>query len=273
MGANDLEILVELVMGLKSFKTNVHQLSNALAISQRESEGLLLDELISKRLKHTGLMITAIQSGDINQVSWQCTFCRKEIIRRHFRIENKQQHTVEVLKDRQATLIQMINQDAMDVEQIITLVQAQKLFVNSRTEQWVCCVLRFGRDETMARYGQNVRQFTAKLRGVAKYCDKHRQRFRGLIISKNDQALLGEEQQLLGLITALESLDYQDEHYQQLLTYHQDYVSDLIGDVPGIQCQPALLYHWATASNHDKYLLVNGMYARLQYIRQHLKER
>lgn len=275
MGA--AETLINEIYELRSFKTNAHQLSNVLGLTDQESSSMLLDELMNQRLLNHAAAdkwLAQLSQGNNNQINWQCTFVRHDIIRRYFTERGRERLKMAQLKQVAEDYVIDLNEpNHFEIDKVIELIRAKHLFTNKITESWVITVLLHGKTETMARFGQTPRQFATKLRNAEKYCQNHRQRFQGVICSKNDQLLIDEKRVLLEIVTALEAATYSDAGFQAVIVKYMDYVEDLMGNVPGIINQTKLINNWSDAPKPERYRLVNGIYERLFFVENKLKER
>lgn len=132
------------------------------------SQDLIL-ELLDHRLQSwTDLETEAAIFRELPSLSWRITFARKDIERRTW-------HSEKVEKDKADMLGLTIPPDQTSEEDVNEAIErANAIIHNYHSRKWIESVLRYGKEETMARYGQTNRQFQTKLRKMTCYLAAHR---------------------------------------------------------------------------------------------------
>lgn len=263
-----LDSQIELVLQSRSFKTNVHHLANETGMDDYEAQTELSSEILNKRF--SGLnpldVIKGLEDND-PYFTFKVTYARKDIERRLYKDINRQKDTINKLQDtvNRQYLFEVDNGFSKDdIERVIDLLP--DLYKNTKTQLFVATCLRYGKAETMIRLQLTPKQFHQKLRNAERYSNRHREKFNLVAVSNEEIALMDEQVCLIALISCLESCDYTDDKFQSLLDYLADMSGELIGQLPGIKHQAAVLEHWTNADVNDKYTLVNGIYERLDDI-------
>ena len=132
------------------------------------SQDLIL-ELLEHRLQNwTDLQVEAAIFRDLPDLQWRIVYARKDL-------ERKKWHSEKVEKDKAAMLKLTIPPDQTSEKEIEEAIsRANQILHNQQSREWVESVLRHGKQETMAKYGQTNRQFQTKLRKMTLYLTTHR---------------------------------------------------------------------------------------------------
>lgn len=241
------EDTIKQLISLPAFLTNCNKLAYMLQISRGDASELLLIELLDHRLHSwSDKDVTLAIKRDLPSLKWKVRYAAKDYYRR-------------VNKDaaRELTKSQMMAGMEPHVssqsETLEALERLPELFKNKVTQGWAESVLRLGKRETMARFGQTPRQFGNKLNKVCKYAHSHQQ---------PKQRSHAKELKLLkewDSIMANESTT--DDAIQAFIDQHKEYINEVIDD-PQVAFQGRLIKDFAHASNKDKYTLANLMEKR-----------
>lgn len=129
----------------------------------------LIIELIDHRLQSWTDQQTEIAiTRELPELMWRITYSRKDI-------ERKEWHSEKVETDKANMLALTIPPDPHSEKEMNEAIsRANQILHNHQSQEWVASVLRHGRAETMARYGQTNRQFSTKLHKMVNYLTQHR---------------------------------------------------------------------------------------------------
>lgn len=144
-------------------------LSRHLEESLGDASQDLTLELLDHRLKSwSDADVEDAVMRELPSISWRITFARKDIERRQWHSEKVEQDKADMLK---LTIPPDLHSE-QEIEEAIS--RANSILHNSQSREWVACVLRHGKAETMVRFNQTNRQFQTKLRKMTLYLTEHR---------------------------------------------------------------------------------------------------
>jgi hypothetical protein len=157
------------ILTMTTFGRQAEILSYHLHESLADASQDLIVELISHRLKSwTDEDTEDAIVRELPTLQWRITFARKDI-------ERRQWHSEKVESDKENMLALTIPPDLYNEQEINEAIsRANQILHNRQSRAWVASVLRYGKEETMVRYGQSNRQFQAKLRKITLYLTEHR---------------------------------------------------------------------------------------------------
>lgn len=129
----------------------------------------LIIELIDHRLKSwTDQQTEDAVVRELPTLQWRVVYARKDI-------ERRQWHSEKIEKDKADMLGLTIPPDQTSEQETSEAIErANQILHNKRSREWVACVLRHGKQETMVRFHQTNRQFQTKLRKMTLYLATHR---------------------------------------------------------------------------------------------------
>lgn len=240
----------------RTFKTNVHLAANQLKLSDKDAAQEMLNELVSHRFKRysTSQLSELITAHDVN-LGWAITYSRLDLVSKHFKSLGKRaqmEHAAE-LEDVSTGVVRLLddNGNTTDISEF-KLQQVVAQFPTDKTRLFVDMTLRYGKTETMAVLKLNNKQYQRRLRNAASYVNKHRSKFDLVTNSKRDRQLY--------VLNALNGLDAiingtREGSIQDWIDGHVKLVNELLADSE-VRYQGAVLNHWETASNKDKYAFI-----------------
>ncbi|QFR65004.1 hypothetical protein LH991_14140 [Schleiferilactobacillus harbinensis] len=129
----------------------------------------LIVELLDHRLKSwADEDVEDAVVRELPELQWRITFARKDVERRTW-------HDERVEKDKVEMLGLTIPPDTHSEAELNGAIErANSILHNHMSQEWVESVLRYGKRETMARFGQSNRQFSTKLHKMTLYLTTHR---------------------------------------------------------------------------------------------------
>lgn len=249
------------LLAWRTYKTNVHLVANQLKISDEDASMELLNKLLSSRFrKYTASQLSElVKSHDVN-LGWSISYCRMDLISSHFKQLGKRaelEHSAE-LEDVETGIAKVIEDNGNEVEiSEFRLQQAISLFPTVKSQRFVELALRYGKVETRALLHLSNKQYSDRLRNATKYVTAHHSKF-DLINNERNSKLY-----VLNSLNELEAIinETQTGSVQTWLNGHVKLTHSILAD-SGVRFQGAVLNHWETADNKDKYA----------FIRQTIKE-
>jgi hypothetical protein len=152
-----------------SFGKQAEILSRHLKEPLADASEDLIVELLEHRLQSwTNLRTESAIMRGLPDLQWRITFARKDIERRTW-------HSEKVEKDKVDMLGLTIPPDLVSEQETNEAIErANSILHNRQSREWVACVLKHGKQETMARFHQTNRQFQTKLHKMTLYLTTHR---------------------------------------------------------------------------------------------------
>lgn len=157
------------ILTMTAFGKQAEILSHHLHEPLNDASQDLILELLDHRLQSwTDADVEDAVTRELPNLSWRVVYARKDIERREW-------HSEKVEADKAEMLGLTIPPDQTSEQEISEAVErANAILHNYHSKKWVESVLRYGKAETMARYGQTNRQFQTKLRKMVLYLTQHR---------------------------------------------------------------------------------------------------
>ncbi|MGA3272317.1 hypothetical protein [Lactiplantibacillus pentosus] len=240
----------------RTFKTNVHLAANQLKLSDLDATQEMLNELVSHRFKRysTSQLSELIKAHDAN-LGWSITYGRLDLVSKHFKSLGKRaqmEHAAE-LEDVSTGIIKLAN-DNGDTTEIgeFKLQQVVAQFPTDKTRLFVDMTLRYGKLETMAVLKLTNKQYQRRLRNATSYATKHSDKFSLVTDSKRNSQLyiLNSLNQLDAIINGTRT-----GTVQGWINDHTKLTNGLLS-TSEVKYQGAVLNHWQTASNKDRYAFI-----------------
>lgn len=240
----------------RTFETNVHLAANQLKLSDLDATQELLNELISHRFKRysTSQLSELITAHDAN-LGWSITYARLDLVSKHFKSLGKRaqiEHAAE-LEDVSTGVVRLAddNGNTTDISEF-KLQQVVAQFPTDKTRLFVDMTLRYGKTETMAVLKLTNKQYQRRLRNATSYVNKHRSKFDLVTNSKRDSQLY-----ILNSLNELDAIinETREGCVQDWINNHVKLVNELLAESE-VKYQGAVLNHWETASNKDKYAFI-----------------
>lgn len=239
----------------RSFRTNVHLAANALKISDKDATQELLNELVSHRFnRYTASQLAElIKAHDVN-LGWAITYGRLDLISRHFKQLGKRaqmEHAAE-LEDVAVGVVKLVDDsgNTTDISEF-KLQQVVTQFPTGKTRLFVDMTLRYGKLETMAVLKLTNKQYQRRLRNATSYVAKHSDKFSLVTDQTRDRQLY-----VLNSLNELFSIIDKEGDIQSWINSHVKLTNQLLS-TSEVRYQGAILNHWKTASNKDKYTFIN----------------
>lgn len=248
--------IIKQLIAWRTFKTNQHAVANQLKLSDNDATQELLDELVSHRFKRysTSQLSELITAHDTN-LGWAITYARLDLISKHYKQLGKRaqmEHAAE-LEDVSTGIIRLANDngDTTDISEF-KLQQVVSMFPTDKTRLFVDMTLRYGKLETMAVLKLSNKQYQRRLRNATSYVNKHRSKFDLVTDKVRDRQLyvLNSLNELDAIINGTQTGTVQD-----WIGSHTKLTNTLLSDSE-VRYQGAVLNHWKTASNKDKYAFI-----------------
>lgn len=144
-------------------------MSRHLKESLADASQDLIIELLEHRLQNwTDKDVEDAVVRELPSLQWRVTYARKDIERRTW-------HSEKVEKDKADMLGLTIPPDPHSEKEMNEAIErANSILHNHQSKEWVACVLKHGKEETMVRFGQSSRQFQTKLHKMVNYLTEHR---------------------------------------------------------------------------------------------------
>lgn len=253
---------INMIVSTPAFIKNANRLSYQLKMSRRDASQELLLELLDHRLRTwTDKDVKEAVIGDLPSLKSRIFYSQKDIVRRKFKDDKREQEKAEMLVNAEPS------DNAQQTEQALALIP--DLFKNSQTRDWVQSVLKVGKEQTMADFGQTERQFNNKLAKTCKYAVLNRERTRKIMNTKfddNDMRELQTWQEFEQIIA------FNPQNIQQFISVNRPLFDDLVND-SSIKQQGILLNDFEHALDSDKQSLIKLVEKRQAAIEHELTER
>lgn len=157
------------ILSEPSFGKQASILSHHLHESLEDASQDLIIELLEHRLKSwSDLQTEAAIFRDLPDLQWRIVYARKDLERRTWHDERVEQDKADMLK------LTIPPDQTSEEEMDEAISRANQILHNQQSREWVASVLKHGKAETMAQYGQSNRQFQTKLRKMVNYLTEHR---------------------------------------------------------------------------------------------------
>lgn len=274
---NETGMMIEKLITTRTFKTNKHQLANQLKISDKDASEMLLIKVLKSRLKNEKIedINKKIKNRDV-KLLWKITYAKKDVIRDHFKsLINEQKLNDLITLNVQSNIDGKAEKDEKKekdnrTELIIKLIP--QIFNRKKTAEWVGMVLEHGKEETQAVLGQTDKKFNDKLFWTLKYIDEHRDQIDEILMMERNKKSKHEVQILDEFINSIESEEYSEGKFQELINEHYEYIDDLVGQIPMIYSPLLLVDDWEIACLKDKYKLINMIYKRKNELEKRMSQ-
>lgn len=242
------EDTIKQLISLPAFLTNCNKLAYMLQISRGDASELLLIELLDHRLHSwSDKDVTLAIQRDTSSLKWKVRYAAKDYYRRVNKDATREREKAQMVAHMEPHV-------SSQSETLEALERLPELFKNKVTQGWAESVLRLGKRETMARFGQTPRQFGNKLNKVCKYAHSHQQPKQRS--HAKELKLLKEWDDLMA------DPETGDDDVQTFIGQHEEYINEVINS-PQVAFQGRLIKDFANAGK-DKYVLVNLMAKREQ---------
>lgn len=262
---NPKDELVQAILQSRTFKTNQHQLANALNINDQEAKAELLDKVINGRLRGQDPHELTRKIKHNDPVSlWKITYAKRDLQAHYFHQLNKQAGVTNQLKSLATESYSMdSHEDELDLETIKEMLP--QLFPIAKTRDFIISVLKVGKEETMSQLDMTSRAFGQKLKGIQHYATDHRLKFNKVAKQQANQEASSEIELLKTMTDLIESEEFQDAQLTEILK-EPEFIAEAneLVDCPEIKSQYAVVYQFDLAYPLDKYVFINNVYSRLE---------
>ncbi|MCA1344046.1 hypothetical protein [Lactiplantibacillus pentosus] len=248
--------IIKRLINWRTFKTNVHAVANQLKLSDNDAQQELLSELISHRFnRYTATELLELVTAHDTNLGWAITYARLDLISKHYKQLGKRaqmEHAAE-LEDVSTGIIKLADDNGKTTEiSEFKLQQVVAQFPTGKTRLFVDMTLRYGKLETMAVLKLTNKQYQRRLRNATAYAAKHSDKFSLVTDRVRDRQLY--------ILNSLNELDAiingtREGSIQDWIDSHTKLVNTLLSEST-VHYQGAILNHWETASNKDKYAFV-----------------
>lgn len=239
---------LNMIISTPAFIKNVNRLSYQLKMSRQDASQELLLELLDHRLRSwTDNDVEQAVVGDLPSLKWRIKYARKDIVRREFKDDKREQE-----KQEKAEMLTSAQQNNNADETLEALALIPDLFKNENTKNWVQSVLTVGKEQTMMLFHQSPRQFAAKLSKTCKYANEHRQKIGDIKMRQIDDDNM-RELEVWNQFDQLIILNPQN--IQRFITEHRELFDEVVND-QSIHQQGVLLNNFKQASDEDKKQLI-----------------
>ncbi|MGJ3781579.1 hypothetical protein ACLOBT_07995 [Lactiplantibacillus plantarum] len=242
------------IINTRTFKTNTHNIANQLVISDADSAELLCTELAEHRLsKYSNSEIASLLDDKDPNLYWKVTYAARDVCSKHYKqLGKRAEHEYHgQLADIETSVIKLSNGDKVENINEYQLAKVVQQFATQSSRLFVDLLLRFGKNETMAQMALTPKQFNRKLRNCLSYVAKHRSKFNLVTDGERDSRLY-----TLNSLNMLFSVIDKEGSIQDWIDNHTKLVNELLADSSDVRYQGAILNHWETASNKDKYAFI-----------------
>lgn len=240
------EDTVKQLVSMPCFISNASKLAYMLHMSRQDASQELLLELLDHRLRlWSNKDVTLSVQRDLSSLKWKIKYSRKDLVRQSHKDATRELDKVQMMAGMEPHV-------SSQSETLEALERLPELFKNKVTQGWAESVLRLGKRETMARFGQTPRQFGNKLNKVCKYAHSHQQPKQRS--HAKELKLLKEWDDLMA------DPETGDDDVQTFIGQHEEYINEIINS-PQVAFQGRLIKDFANAGK-DKYVLVNLMAKR-----------
>lgn len=241
------------IIQTRTFKTNTHNIANQLVISDLDAQELLCTELAEHRLaKYSNDELASLLDARDQNLSWKVTYAAKDVVSKHYRALGKRaEHEYHgQLADIETGVIKLANGDKVENINEYQLAKVVQQFATKSSRLFCDLLLRYGKSETMAQMKLTNKQFNRKLRNCLSFATKHSDKFSLVTDQTRDRQLY-----ILNSLNELFSIIDQRGDIQGWVDSHVKLVNELLADSE-VRYQGAVLNHWDTASNKDKYAFI-----------------
>lgn len=241
------------IIATRTFKTNTHNIANQLVISDADARELLCTELAEHRLsKYSNSEIASLLDDKDPNLLWKVTYAAKDVCSKHYRALGKQaEHQYHgQLADIDTGVISIAIGNKVEQINEYQLAKVTQQFATQSSRLFVDLLLRFGKNETMAQMALTPKQFNRKLRNCLSYVAKHRSKFNLVTDGERDSRLY-----ILNSLNMLFSVIDKEGSIQDWIDGHVKLTNTLLAE-SDCRYQGAILNHWSTASNKDKYAFI-----------------
>lgn len=254
---------LNMIVSTPTFIHNANRLSFQLKCSRQDSSECLIVEMLEHRLRSwTDTDVEQAVKNDLPSLKWKIKYAARDCYRRESRDASQEQEKAEMLVNAGQQ-----NDNTEQTEQALALIP--DLFKNSQTRDWVKSVLKVGKEQTMADFGQNQRQFSNKLSRTVKYANEHRQKIGDIKMRQISDGSMRELEvwnQFDQLIT------FSPQQVQQFINQHRE-MFDKIIDSASIKKQGVLLDDFKNADLSDKKSLIKLIQKRVDELEHELTNR
>lgn len=239
----------------RTFKTNTHYIANSLSISDLDARELLCTELAEHRLsKYSNDELASLLDNKDPNLLWKVTYAAKDVVSKHYRALGKQaEHQyLGQLADIETGIIKLANGDKVEDITEYDLARVVSKFATKSSRIFCDLLLRFGKVETMAQMRLTNKQFNRKLRNCLSFISRHRSEF-DLVTDQarsNQLYVLNSLNELKAIIN-----ETREGSVQSWIDSHVRLTNSLLANST-VRFQGAVLNHWETASNTDKYAFI-----------------
>ncbi|MCG0823277.1 hypothetical protein IMAU10591_03026 [Lactiplantibacillus plantarum] len=242
------------IIQTRTFKTNTHNIANRLVISDLDARELLCTELAEHRLsKYSNSEIASLLDDKDPNLLWKVTYAAKDVCSKHYRALGKQaEHEYHgQLANIETGIIKLANGDKVENINEYQLAKVVQQFATQSSRLFCDLLLRYGKTETMAQMRLTRKQFNRKLRNCLSYISKHQSKFDLVTNSRRDHELyvLNSLNELFNII------DKEGNIQEGWINGHISLTNELLS-ISKVHYQGAVLNHWETASNKDKYAFI-----------------
>ncbi|MCW1911869.1 hypothetical protein N7X57_15790 [Lactiplantibacillus paraplantarum] len=245
------------IIASRTFKTNTHNIANQLVISDMDARELLCTELAEHRLaKCSNDEIASLLDARDPNLNWKVTYAARDVVSKYYRTLGRQaEHEYHgQLADIETSVIKIANGDKVEDITEYQLAKVVQQFATQSSRLFVDLLLRFGKVETMAQMRLTNKQFNRKLRNCLSYVAKHSDKF-SLVTDRERDRQLYVLNSLNELFSIIDKGDKGD--IQNWIDSHAKLTNELLADSTSeVHYQGAILNHWETASNKDKYAFI-----------------
>lgn len=241
------------IINTRTMSTGIHTIANRLVISDADALELLCTELVEHRLsKYSNSELASLLDDKDPNLLWKITYAARDVVSKHFRALGKRaEHEYHgQLADIETGIIKLAEGDKVEDISEYQLAKVTQQFATQSSRLFVDLLLRFGKTETMAQMRLTNKKFNRKLRNCLSYISKHQSKFDLVTDNKRDSQLY-----VLNSLNGLFSIIDKEGDIQSWINCHVKLVNTLLSNST-VRYQGAILNHWETASNKDKYAFI-----------------
>lgn len=265
------EDTVNALLKWRTFKTNMHLVSNSLGLSDKDATQELLNSLINHRFKkYTASELNKlVMEHDVN-LGWSITYERLSLISSYYKQLGKRaemEHSAK-LEDVSTGVIKLADDNGDKVEDIseFKLQQVVSLFPTDKTRLFVDLTLRYGKTETMAVLKLTNKQYARRLRNATSYVNRHRSKFDLVTDQTRDRQLY-----ILNSLNELFSIIDKEGSIQDWIDGHIKLVNELLADSE-VRYQGTIIRAFNQASRLDQYAFIRKCISQQQLSQQWLTQ-
>lgn len=238
---------------ISAAKKGIKIIMTGLNASRQEALNMLYVEWVNKRAKkvpHSRLLSYA------NNHPKLFVYAAQSVKQKHFRDLKR-----ETEKSKNSTILAEGGMSSEEKESLTkrAIKVLPAIFKNVVTRNFVKYVFKSGKEETKKKFKLTNKQFSRKIRDIEKLCVKNRQQINQILNFSGNQ---NEINILNEFINEIESENYSEDKFQELINKHYEYIDDLAGQIPMIYSPLLLVNDWKIACLKDKYKLINKIYSR-----------